>query len=698
MPRLIILLGLLSWFGVPVSLGAKQESHTKATLLTEVSAIEPGKPFAVGVRLQMEPGWHTYWINPGDSGLATTIQWTLPPGFSAGPIQWPTPHRISTPPLMSYGYEGEVLLVSTIQPPADLKPGTKVEIAAAVDWLECQDICLPGGAKLKVTLPVVKDKATSSSAETRILFVKAFVNSPAALRVGLDIDKVEAQANLKTVRLAVTGKAPWPMETKAYFFADKTEVVESAAPQVVTFQDGGTKLVLTLTRPASAPALETLSGVLEVNGRAASISIPVQLLPVAEMASASSGGTFTLGLSLVFAFLGGLILNLMPCVLPVLSLKVLSLVRQAGEDHRAAWKQGVAFTLGVLVSFWVLAGILLVLRAAGQQLGWGFQMQSPLFIFALTVLFFVFALNLFGIFEIGASLVGVDSGAAQRGGVAGSFGMGALATIAATPCTAPFMGAALGFAVAQSPATAVLVFTFLALGMASPYLVLALFPSLLRYVPKPGAWMESFKQFLGFLLLGTVIFLLWVFGQQVNMDAVAQVNGALLLIALGAWIYGRWGNLSRSASARSLALIAGAICLLMAIAWGVGATSQPMAVAGREGTRWEPYSAERLAALRAEGKPVFLDFTAAWCLSCKVNEAVALNTVEVQRKFTSSGVVLMKADWTRRDAAITQALAAFGRNGVPLYVLYGRDPNTAPQILPEVLTPGIVLQALDNLK
>ncbi len=680
---------------------AFEQPHTKASLVTDVASIQPGQSVEVGLRLVMDKGWHTYWINPGDSGLATTIQWTLPPGFTAGPIQWPTPHRISTPPLMSYGYEDEVLLITTIQAPADLKPGTKVEFHAAVDWLECQDICLPGSAKLKLTLPVKAEPPRAVGEEMTKLFAKTRAQWPKTIQ-GLSVRVAPQAGDEKRLILSVLdshGKLPKTISL-VYFFADNPEWVESAAPQTLLRVKNGesdTEYSLQLTRPVSAQPPKQLSGVLVMDDLSLAISAPVELTAKAASVSVGEGASPTLALSLLFAFLGGLILNLMPCVLPVLSLKVLSLVKQAGQDPRQAVTHGVAFTFGVLVSFWLLAGILLALRAAGQELGWGFQMQSPPFIVALTVLFFVFALNLFGVFEVGTSLAGVDSVAAQRGGVAGSFGMGALATLAATPCTAPFMGAALGFAVAQSAFTAVLVFTFLALGMASPYLVLALCPSLLKYVPKPGVWMESFKQFLGFLLLGTVIFLLWVFGQQLNIDAVAQLLGALLVIGLAAWVYGRWGTISRTPAVRGLAIMLAGVGLIGGVLWGWRVASVPVAVAG-EGLVWEPYSAAKLAALRAEGKPVFLDFTAAWCLSCKVNEAVALNNEAVQKKFKESGIVLMKADWTRRDPEITQALASFGRNGVPLYVLYGRDPNGAPQLLPEVLTPGIVLEAVEKLK
>lgn len=684
------------------SLPAAQESHTKASLVTPVTSIQPGQPLEVGLRLVMEKGWHTYWLNPGDSGLATTIKWTLPPGFTAGPIQWPTPHRISTPPLMSYGYEGEVLLVTTIQVPGDLKPGTKVELQAAVDWLECLDICLPGAATLKLVLPVKVENPQPVSAEMTKLFSQTRAQWPKTIQ-GLSVSVAPQSGDGKKLILSVldSGRKLTKEISSAYFFADDPEWVESAEPQLLLRTKNGesdTEYSLQLTRPVSAQPLKQLSGVLVLDDVSVAISAPVELSAKAASVSAGEGASPTLWLSLLFAFLGGLILNLMPCVLPVLSLKVLSLVKQAGQDPRKAAVHGVAFTVGVLMSFWLLAGILLSLRAAGQELGWGFQMQSPPFIMLLTVLFFVFALNLFGVFEVGTSLTGVDSVAAQRGGVAGSFGMGALATLAATPCTAPFMGAALGFAVAQSAFTAILVFTFLALGMASPYLVLALCPSLLKYVPKPGAWMESFKQFLGFLLLGTVIFLLWVFGQQLDIDAVAQLLGALLVIGLAGWIYGRWGNLSRTPTARGLAILLAAVGLIGGVLWGWRVASAPVGEASSHELVWEPYSAAKLAALRAEGKPVFLDFTAAWCLSCKVNEAVALNNEAVQKKLKESGIVLMKADWTRRDPEITQALASFGRNGVPLYVLYGKDPEAPPQLLPEVLTPGIVLEAVEKLK
>jgi thiol:disulfide interchange protein len=702
----------LSLFLCALSLAqAADPSHTSAGLVADKAAVAPGESFELGVLLTMEPGWHTYWKNPGDSGLATKIQWQLPPDFTADPIQWPTPHLINTPPLVSYGYEGQVLLKTVIHWPTDLKLklGNKLEIGAKVTWLSCQESCIPGKAELKLVIPLgitSKPNPTTASA-----FEKARSELPTDISEKTENYQIQARANAKTFQLQITGKQPWPAQAKVYFFPDQTEAIESAAPQKFTIN--GNSLTLALTRPASAPELKNVSGILTVRTEEPepfdvklqlSTTVQAAIAPTSPLSnSASAGGNLSLIAALVFAFVGGIILNLMPCVLPVLSLKVFGFVKQAGEDHGGAWKHGVAFTVGVVISFWILAGLLLALRGAGAELGWGFQMQSPPFVAGLSVLFLLFALNLFGVFELGASLVGIDSTSAQRGGLWGSFGMGALATVAATPCTAPFMGAALGFAAAASTATALLVFTTLGLGMASPYLVLSACPALLQFVPRPGAWMESFKQFLGFLLLGTVIFLLWVFGRQQGVDAVVSLTAALLIVGFGAWIYGRWGNPSRPAFVQLLAAAFALIFLAVGTGWGLRIASLPGQPAGaaaaiaEDGLTWEPYSAQRLDALRAEGKPVFVDFTAAWCLSCKFNETMTLNSKSVREKFKSSDVVLMKGDWTRNDPEITRALAEFGRNGVPLYVLYGRDPVAVPQILPEVLTPGIVIGALERL-
>jgi thiol:disulfide interchange protein len=432
------------------------------------------------------------------------------------------------------------------------------------------------------------------------------------------------------------------------------------------------------------------------------VRLPSQTNPDNKLSGPTENAQPLLIAVLGAAFIGGLILNLMPCVLPVLSLKVFALIKHAGEHPEKAWKQGVAFAVGVVVSFWVLAGLLLALRAAGNQLGWGFQMQSPGFVAALIVLFFVIGLNLFGVFEIGGSLVGVDAKAASHaGGSVSSFLNGALATVAATPCTAPFMGSALGFAAQQPAFVSMLIFTFLALGMAAPYLLLTIFPQSLRFVPKPGAWMESLKQFMGFLLMGTVIFLVYVLDALLGTNLIPFILGDLLLIAIAAWIYGKWSGPTHSGQARAIAITLSAALFLFAVVLPIlGYT--PMDYAARSNVRttedgYQDWSPEAVQAALAKGQPVFVDFTAAWCLSCKVNERVALGTDGVKKAFADKNVALFRADWTHADPVISQTLQKFNRDGVPLYLLYSPKSPDAPQVLPEVLTPGIVLEALGKI-
>jgi thiol:disulfide interchange protein DsbD len=406
-----------------------------------------------------------------------------------------------------------------------------------------------------------------------------------------------------------------------------------------------------------------------------------------------------LGLALGFAFVGGLLLNLMPCVLPVLSLKVLGFVSHGRASARSAWHHGLAFTVGVLVFFWLLAGTLLALRAGGEQIGWGFQLQSPGFVVFLAGLFLLLSLNLFGVFEVGSSLTTLGGVGRSGAGLGYSFWSGALATLVATPCTAPFMGSALGYALAQPAWAALLVFTALGLGMAAPYLLLSRFTGLARFVPKPGPWMETFKQLMGFILMGTVVALAWLLGRQVGADGMAWLLGGLLLVGLGAWTYGRSTSPGAEPRRRLLGSAVAAILVVAGLALALDeaqATPAPDRTEASAGDPWEPFSSQRLAALRAAGTPVFLDFTADWCLTCQVNEQVAFGSGAVFERFRRAGVVAMRADWTRQDAAITRALAGFGRQGVPLYVLYGPDAGRSPRILPEIINEGLVLKALEQ--
>jgi thiol:disulfide interchange protein len=412
----------------------------------------------------------------------------------------------------------------------------------------------------------------------------------------------------------------------------------------------------------------------------------------------SAGENTSLFIAIVFAFAGGIILNLMPCVLPVLSIKIMGFIQQAGEDKRKTRKHGLAFTLGVLVSFWILAGLLIALRAGGEYLGWGFQLQSPAFIIVLSILLFLFGLSLFGVFEIGTTFTSAGQNLNSTGYM-GSFASGILATIVATPCTAPFMGSALGFALSQPVYVSVLVFTSLGLGMALPYVLLTNIPKLQRFVPKPGAWMESFKQFMGFLLMATVLWLLWILSLQAGSESVIFLLISMVIASLGAWIFGRWGNIAKETKVRRTAQLISLIIIAAALLFSfknIEAKSSKNTTITRQGKiEWHKYSPEKVEEGVKKGDPVFVDFTAAWCLSCQVNEKVAFGSDKVQDAFADKNILALRGDWTNSDSEITKALAQFGRNSVPLYVLY--KPGEKPVILPEILTPQIVLDAIRKI-
>jgi thiol:disulfide interchange protein len=694
------------------------QPHVTAELIPERTTVEAGKPFDIILHLHSDPGWHTYWINPGDAGLATTIAWTLPPGFTAGPIQWPTPEKHNMGPLITYGYAGDAYLLTTITPPKSDLP-QHFDVKAKASWLVCEEECIPGKADLTVTLDSgmlnlrlpVENKDLFEQARERLPFkpsdisdVRAFSSVIASYQgdsceIEFVSDNPIPTAALKTVRF-------FPEQSNVLSTTDNPQAVVGSNPNEfslrIKLQQNGDKpdklsCILVSDQPLIGNAKAVYISEFPVTSAVAAPVPSVVSVPSVPSATAQPLLIAVLGA----AFVGGLILNLMPCVLPVLSLKVFSLMKHAGENPRTAWIQGVAFTAGVVISFWVLAGLLIALRTAGNQLGWGFQMQSPGFVLALIFLFFLLGLNLFGVFELGASLVGLDAKATSHlGGLASSFGNGALATLAATPCTAPFMGSALGFAAQQPPFVALVIFTFLALGMATPYLLLTIFPGALRFVPKPGAWMEAFKQFMGFLLMATVIFLIYVFGALVGEDQVPWLLLVLLIAGVAAWIYGRWATPLRTGPVRFAAWIVALGLLGYAINWGVMLAKAESSVA-RSATAttegWQPWTQSAVDQALAQGQPVFVDFTAAWCLSCKVNETVALGTDAVKQAFAQKNVALFRADWTHSDPEISKTLRQYNRDGVPLYLLYSPRNKNAPQVLPEVLTPGIVSDALKDL-
>lgn len=660
------------------------EPHVAVTLEAATTAVKRGEALAAGLRFVLEQGWHVYWQNPGDSGEPVKVAWTLPENSTAGGIEWPAPERLPVGPLMNYGYEGDVLLPVPVSVPAGI--GGEFLLKADVRWLVCKEECIPGRAQLDLTLPV-SDTLVASSAAGRFAAAKAA--KPGALPAAWT---TEVRWTDNTAELTVNGAGD--AAAQAYFFPANPGILRHAAAQAARSEGGALRLTLARDQNlAVVPAV--LSGVLKAGGKTYEVGAgaPSSTAPTPPDAPAAAGVTSeaptTLLQALMLAFLGGLILNCMPCVFPVLSIKAVGLLKH--KESRARSRQhGILYGIGVLTSFWLLAGLLLVLRAGGEQLGWGFQLQSPVTIFALALLLFLMGLNLAGVFEIRAGWVGIGHGLASRQEAIGDFFSGVLATLVATPCTAPFMGTALGFAAAQPAPIALSVFTALAVGLAAPYVLLAWFPYLGRWLPKPGRWMETLKQLMAFPLFATVIWLLWVLDLQAGPDAVALTLGALLLCAIAGWIYERWQL--RAGVAAAFVTVAAAFAL------GLHVKQAPKpegTAAAATSSGWETYSAARLDALRAEGKGVFLDFTAAWCVTCKVNEKVALGP-ETLADMRRRGVVPMQADWTNDDPEITAALRSFGRDGVPLYVLFG--PTGEPKILPQILTGAIVTAALDELE
>jgi len=690
--KFLFLLSLFFMAGALIAAPATKPHPAKARLLSEVSSAAAGDGVTIALELTMEPHWHVYWHNSGDSGIPPEIKWELPEGVTAGSIDWPYPTRISVPPLMNFGYENRVLLLTNLQIPQDFK-GAQLDIKARANWLVCKETCIPGKADLNLSLPIsqIRGEWNEHHADFEATRKKFPIHD----------EKLTAtfERSASSLFLDVKGTSG---VTGAEFFPWDSGVLANAAPQRLENKPEGIRLALTVDSQR-VDDIKQLPGVLVIsNANAETLAYWLDTSAESttpENTSMTATAPASLWQMLIFAFIGGLILNLMPCVFPILSIKIMGFVEQAGKAKESVRKHGWAFTLGVLISFWFLAGLLIALRAGGQQLGWGFQLQSPFFLLGLCVLLFLMALNLLGLFEVGGSLMGVGSQLSGRDGYAGSFFSGVLATIVATPCTAPFMGTAVGFALTQSSLHGLLVFTSLGLGMALPYLLLTYSPGLMRLLPRPGRWMETLKQFMAFPLLATVIWLTWVFGLQTGMDGVLRLLGALLLLASALWARHRVGNLKSNHFATGYFFVAILLAAYLGVAGAKlraqsGVTSSADAASG---IQWEPYNAERIKKLQAEGKPMFVDFTAAWCVSCQVNEKVVFSSDEVKKKFVELGVVMIKADWTNGDQEITDALAAFDRSGIPFYLLYGKTPGAPPRILPEVLTPAIVLEALDKL-
>ncbi|MCR5873512.1 thioredoxin family protein [Phenylobacterium sp. J426] len=678
--------------------------HLIAELAPEARGVAPGQTIHVALVQKIQDGWHTYWRNPGDSGEPTSIAWELPAGWTAGEFVWPAPHRLPVGPLVNYGYEGQVVLPVPLTAPATARPGETLTLKAKATFLVCAEICIPESADLTLDLPVV---AAPAPADPRwgptIRQALAETPKPAGLSAAFSGDA-------SGLKLAVTGAAVAGADlADAYFFPFSGTAIDHAKPQPI--ERGPEGLTLTLPPGVDFQAGEgpaEIAGVLTFGDKAYELTAARGPAPAGAAglgpppARSASGGVGGVGMGLlgaaVFALLGGLILNLMPCVFPVLAMKAASLAKHGGSGE--ARREGLAFGAGVVVTFLALAGLLIALKAAGSEIGWGFQLQSPPVVAFLALLMLAVALNLSGVFEVAGSLQNVGSGLAGRGGIAGAFFTGALAVVVAAPCTAPFMGPALGWALTQPAVSALVVFLALAAGFALPFVAVAFAPRLLARLPKPGPWMDAFRKALAFPMYAAAAWLAWVLTQQAGADGLARLFAAAVVLAVAAWLAGiaqRRAVIGRRPLPQGLAA---AVLAVLAVAAVVGpryteaqAASAEPGVQGASAEH-ELYSPERLAALRAEGRPVFVNYTAAWCVSCQVNERVALSTRGVAEAMARNNVAYLKADWTKKDASIAAELARFGRAGVPLYLLYGAG-QAEPRILPALLTEGAVVKALD---
>jgi thiol:disulfide interchange protein len=686
-----IIVAILVAVAAPAALASQAAGPVVSVeLVSETQTIRAGETFWVGLRQEIRPGWHTYWINPGDSGEPARVEWSLPPGFAAGEIAWPYPERIPVGPAMSYGYSGEVVLPIPVTAPRDLAPGTSVTLSGHASWLVCEKICIPEDAPVTLTLPVADGMARPDPrGASLIAAARRAVPTPSPWPASF-------VASPESVTLSVNAKGlSAERVADVWFYPSRWGAIEHAAPQRARVDAGGVTIEVARGQLAEAVAAP-IDGVLVVAERLEG-GVSRQAFAVrAEPRSGGGHGAPALLHAVLLALGGGLVLNLMPCVLPVLSVKALGLVQHAAGHAAALRRLGLTYTAGVLVSFAVVAGALLGLRAGGEQLGWGFQLQSPTFVTLLAFLLFAMGLNLSGVLVLGGRFAGIGGALAARSGYAGSFFTGALAVVAATPCTAPFMGAAVGYAVTQPWPNALLVFEALGLGLALPYLALTLVPAWRRFLPRPGAWMERLQQALAFPLYATVAWLVWVVSQQTGSFGVAAALAGLVLIAFAAWLH----HVSRGLGTWSRRVAAGAVVVLVvaAVALAPVASARPApspARATAEG--WEPFSPQRLDELRAAGTPVFVNVTAAWCLTCLVNERVALRSQAVTDVFARKGVVTLKADWTNRDPVITRVLGSFGRSGVPLYLLYRPGAPGGPMVLPQILSEGIVIDAVDKI-
>lgn len=671
-------------------------AQVQASLVATDKSSQPGHPLTVALRLEHQSSWHTYWISAG-TGYPTSLQWELPDRWAAGAIEWPTPTLIRNKDgaVTGNGYTGVVYLPVVLRPPMSPRSGERVTIKARAKWLMCSNVCIPGKADVALSLPI---SAETPEPEPGVRAELAKMAMPQPTTQNWTV-----AAARESDRVVLQVLAPRAISSP-HFFSEDGFIQYDGAQE--SSQGGRT---LTLSLPVSDDAdvsTRRLVGVLAytdadgayrsqlINASLTSTSLasikgrdPVNA-PTGNLSvrTRAAGSPSSLALTLIFALLGGFVLNLMPCVFPVLGIKIAGFVNQSGRDPRKVARHGLAFTLGVLLSFWVLAGLLATLRATGSQIGWGFQLQSPVFVFALIVILLVFGLSLSGVFEVGLRATGVGSELQTRQGYVGSIFAGVLAAVVATPCSAPFLAPALGAALMLPTVESTLVFTAIGIGLSAPYLLLSIFPRAINALPRPGRWMETFRQILAFPLYASAAYLLWVLAGQVSESGLLTALLGLTVIAMAGWLYGHCTTPGAAGGRVRLGFIGGAALLAAGLSLG-----WPRVVAPTDIT-WEPWSVERVEQLRLAGRPIYMDFTARWCATCQVNKKFVFASTDVRRYFWDHKVASLKADWTNADPRITEELVKWHRSAVPFNLIYSPgDPN--PKVLPEVLTPGIVLSA-----
>ncbi len=662
--------------------GWQSAKHLQAELVSEYQQVQPGQTLQLALHFVPDEHWHTYWQNPGDSGLPTQLSWTLPEGVSAGAIKWPTPQAIAVPPLVNYGFEGQTILLSDLTIAANYQADT-VPLTLKVDWLVCEEVCIPAEAEFSLVLPVAAKAVLAEDAVS--LFQQAQQQLPQPINVSGQFDvsggAFSAVLDIPTIQ---------PISA---FFVAATELVDHAAPQQVTLNGEQLLLQQPLNTYFSVAPQQLDVVLITTDNKAYSVQLQQARSAGTEiLITQGQQDPTALWLILLLAGAGGVLLNLMPCVFPVLSLKALSIAGH-GQVRRQQQLQALWYSLGVVMSFVMLAILLIVLRSAGAAVGWGFQLQNPYLVALLVYLLFALGLSLSGVVQFGLGLMNTGSAVADSGGSRGAFFTGVLAVVVASPCTAPFMGTALGYAVSQEAAIALLIFAALGFGMALPFLLLALVPGFSRVLPKPGVWMDTLKQWLAYPLYLSAVWLLWVYGRQSGVDAQAMLLIGVVCIAAACWL---WGRRQLSLAGNGSVMLA-SVLLLLALALPAFAPYQqrnPTDTATADQS-WQSWSADTLSELRQQGKPVLVNMTADWCITCLVNERVALSSDSTKAALALYDVTYLKGDWTLRDAAITEYLRLYQRDGVPLYVLYW--PGQQPEVLPQILTPDTVPQTLARL-